>query len=773
MSAATFVVPPDRDLVSRADAIVLATAVSSYSAPTADGGIETLTTLRTDEVIKGVVGQTFTVAEPGGEYGGRFMLISGVPRFTGGTKMLLMLARTGTDRWAVSELVLGKFTFREAANGSPRILERDADEISGWDPDLTPHREEARLADRFLDFVRAESKGRRAAADYFAPVTMSSSSRFAPATTSSTPTSTAVAAPAAVTGYSATSYTMVISGSSGSRWTVFPSPVTFYSGTTQEPGAPGGGSTAINAAFAAWDNDCGSNVNYVYGGTDNGTHTQGLHGVDGANTILFERDLSSWGIAPFSCSSGGYSGTLGLGGITNASGTNSVNGETFATTQEADVEMNRGIANCSLLFGNGDFNSAVAHEVGHTLGFRHADQDRASSGSCTSDPSLECSSSAIMKSFVSTGLNAALQPWDQHAVDAVYPGNVCAPTSTCTAPAITAQPQSVTISSGTTTTLTVTASGTSPLTYAWYLGTSGNTATYLGGGPSYTTGPGSTTQYWVRVSNACGTVNSNTVTVTVASSCTAPVITSQPQSVTTTPGGLVTLTVAASGSGSLAYTWYVGSSGDTTTPVGNGPSYTTGPASTKQYWVRVTNSCGSVNSATATVTVCSPPSITSQPQSVTIQPGTFTTLTVSASGSNLTYAWYLGTSGDTTTYLGGGPSYTTGPASTKQYWVRVSNACGSVASATATVTVCSAPTITSQPQSTTIRQGQFTTLTVGASGTNLTYAWYLGTSGDTTTYLGGGPSYTTGPASTKQYWVRVSSACGSIDSATATVTVTP
>ena len=31
--------------------------------------------------------------------------------------------------------------------------------------------------------------------------------------------------------------------------------------------------------------------------------------------------------------------------------------ETFVTTLEGDVEMNQGIANCSLLFNNGDWNS--------------------------------------------------------------------------------------------------------------------------------------------------------------------------------------------------------------------------------------------------------------------------------------------------------------------------------------------------------------------------------------------------------------------------------
>jgi hypothetical protein len=500
--AATFVVPDDRDLPKRADAIVVGTAIDSYAQWSADGGVETLTVFSISEVIKGDVSPTINIVEPGGSIDGVTVVIAGVPQFASGEKALLFLRKTGTDRWAVADLAVGKFT--AVADGSDRLLQRDADGIVGWDSHLEPFVDRPRDEARFLTFVRKVAAGRNdAVADYFVD-----RSPFRPRAQSLTPQPK-------IAPFSATSYTMLISGAMGARWNVFPNPVTFLSGTQTEPGAPGGGVTAIQVAFTSWDNDCGSNVNYVYGGTDNGTHTQGLHGVDGANTILFERDLSSFGVPPFTCSANGYSGTLGLGGITEASGTNTVSGENFSTTQEGDVEMNRGIANCTLLFNNGDFNSAITHEVGHTLGFRHSDQTRNSGAACTTDSSLECSNTAIMKSFIATGINGVLQVWDQHAVQAVYPGNVCAP-GTCTAPAITSQPQSGTIRVTSGATLTVGATGTS-LTYQWYIGTSGNTASPIGGaaGPSVNVTPQQTTSFWVRVSNSCGTVNSSTATVTV------------------------------------------------------------------------------------------------------------------------------------------------------------------------------------------------------------------------------------------------------------------
>lgn len=507
LRATTFVVPPDRDMVHRADTIVIATALTSYSRYNGDGGVETVTPMSVEETIKGLdVPATIDVVEPGGAIDGIITAIAGVPRFREGRRMLLMLSRTGSDRWAVTELVLGKFSF-DVDTGGRNVLVRDEDEIVGWDPNLDVHREHRRLADPFLRFVRTEARGGMGKADYF--------TNALPLTTQST--STTLTPGTNIAPYSATSYTMVVSGAMGSRWNVFPNAVSIFRGVSGEPGAPNNGDTAIGAAIAAWDNDCLSNVNYVYAGIDNGSHTQGLHAPDGANTILFEQDLSAWGVAPFSCSANGYSGTLGLGGVTSASGSNVVNGETFATTNEADVMMNQGLANCSLLFSNGDFNSAVTHEVGHTLGFRHSDQNRSNNAACSTDPSLECSSSAIMTAFVTHGVNGALQAWDQHAVDAIYPGNVCAPGASCTAPAITANPTGTSISAGGSVTLTVTATGT-PLTYQWYQGASGDTSKPIpnSNSPSITVSPGTTASFWVQVSNACGSANSAAATITVS-----------------------------------------------------------------------------------------------------------------------------------------------------------------------------------------------------------------------------------------------------------------
>src|SRR5690348_2689015 len=80
--AASFIVPTDRDLIHRAHAIVIATPLASYTQINDDGGIETVTPIRIEEVLKGGdIGDSLTVVEPGGEYDGRATVIPGVPRF--------------------------------------------------------------------------------------------------------------------------------------------------------------------------------------------------------------------------------------------------------------------------------------------------------------------------------------------------------------------------------------------------------------------------------------------------------------------------------------------------------------------------------------------------------------------------------------------------------------------------------------------------------------------------------------------------------------------
>jgi hypothetical protein len=85
----------------------------------------------------------------------------------------------------------------------------------------------------------------------------------------------------------------------------------------------------------------------------------------------------------------------------------------------------------------------------------------------------------------------------------------------------------------------------------------------------------------------------------------SPVITGQPSSHTISYKTITKLAVTATGTG-LAYQWYRGNSGNTARPISGATSsvYVTPPLiSNTKYWVRVSNSAGFVDSATALVTV--------------------------------------------------------------------------------------------------------------------------------------------------------------------------
>ncbi|MCU1231082.1 MAG: hypothetical protein JWO97_3966 [Acidobacteria bacterium] len=178
-------------------------------------------------------------------------------------------------------------------------------------------------------------------------------------------------------------------------------------------------------------------------------------------------------------------------------------------------------------------------------------------------------------------------------------------------------------------------------------------------------------------------------------------------------------------------------------------------------------------------TTCTAPSISAHPASASIASGASTILTVTASGDQdhtLTYQWYERTTGDTTQPISGAtsPSKTANPTVTTSYWVRVSNGCGTPAdSATAVVTVCSAPLISAHPQAAGITIGQSATLSVAASGSGNSVQWYRGPASSVTGPILGatGASLTVAPVADTTYWARVTNSCGAADSSGATVYV--
>jgi hypothetical protein len=313
-------------------------------------------------------------------------------------------------------------------------------------------------------------------------------------------------------------------------------------------------------------------------------------------------------------------------------------------------------------------------------------------------------------------------------------------------------------------------------TFAWYNGTAGNTSSLISSGSTafLVVHPTQTSNYWVReISPAC-TADSVTIIIPIC----VPALTAQPASANINQGQNATLTVAATGDPTLTYQWYTGASGNTGSPVAGATSasLTISPATTTSYWVKVTNGTGgscSANSNAATVTVCILPTISAHPGSPIIQRGQPATLSVTASGTSLSYQWYQGAKGVTTTPVGtNSNTLTISPTNTTSYWVRISGCSTSVDSNAGQVSVT--PVITAQPANVRITKNTSATFTVSTDSSPIAYQWYLGVAGDLSNPISGatGATYTTPAlASDTNYWVKLTSGAGVTSSNTVTATI--
>ena len=141
------------------------------------------------------------------------------------------------------------------------------------------------------------------------------------------------------------------------------------------------------------------------------------------------------------------------------------------------------------------------------------------------------------------------------------------------APAITKQPEAITVTVGQTASFTVEATGTSP-NFQWKKGDSdipgANSSTYTTPATSLAD---SGTKYSVVVSNDLGTVTSNDASLTVT---VKPAITTQPVSQVVATGQTASFSVAATGTEPLAYQWkkdgidIAGATSSTYKPVSSG-----------------------------------------------------------------------------------------------------------------------------------------------------------------------------------------------------------
>lgn len=288
------------------------------------------------------------------------------------------------------------------------------------------------------------------------------------------------------------------------------------------------------------------------------------------------------------------------------------------------------------------------------------------------------------------------------------------------APVIGTQPQAQSICVGNSATFSVSATGDGTLSYQWQKdGVNIPNAT----SSSYTVSSattGSAGGYSVVVSSTNGTsTTSGTAQLTIN---TGPTITTQPFSLNMCSGNSAVFSVAASNA--TSYQWRKNGSNITGAV---GAIYVINPVNATDaatYDVVVNGACGSTTSNPATLIISSQPIITTQPASLTVCVNQSVAFSVTASGGSNTYQWRkngVAIAGATSS------TYILGPAALNDvgsYDVVVTGSCTTpTISSVAMLTVNSAPSITTQPVSTSVCTSSSASFSVAATGTNLTFQW--------------------------------------------------
>ena len=218
-----------------------------------------------------------------------------------------------------------------------------------------------------------------------------------------------------------------------------------------------------------------------------------------------------------------------------------------------------------------------------------------------------------------------------------------------TRPSILSQPHDAATCVGGAATFSVTATGTTPLSYQWFTNSNPRAGATWSSLVLTNVQLANAGTYYVRVTNSFGLSNSTTAILTVTGA--PPVVLVPPQSQTAIAGNSVSLSVGVSGSMPMTYQWLCRGS-----QVGSGSATLVlsniQPAQAGDYSVRLTNAFGAATSSIGVLTVnyaLNTPAngsgmVARSPSQVGYAPGSFVILTASPA----TNANFVEWSGDAT-----------------------------------------------------------------------------------------------------------------------------
>lgn len=202
-----------------------------------------------------------------------------------------------------------------------------------------------------------------------------------------------------------------------------------------------------------------------------------------------------------------------------------------------------------------------------------------------------------------------------------------------------------------------------------------------------------------------GTITIAEQTFTVRQGCLDTAIAAHPASQTVCAGAPVIFSVTASGAGTVGYQWRKNGANIAGATSGSYliPAASAGDAG--DYSVIVTGACGSVTSNVATLSISTPPSLTTQPGNQTIAPGATAVFTASATGAPApTVQWQVSADGINFSNVPGATSATLTinnavlAQNGNRYRAVFTNSCGAAVSNVVTLTVA-CPAITLSPGS--------------------------------------------------------------------------
>ncbi len=377
-AATTYMMMTDSALADQAAAVVDVKVVDVSSAPI-DGQPATDYLVEVNRVLKGSLsGSTVVVRVPGGvDPQGLGLKIWGAPRFGKDEEALLFLRPAKDGTYRILHLMLGAFHQRTVDGKTVALRDlSEAHDVSAKSQ-AQDGMDTVRDFNRFSDWVADRAAGVPNPGNYVLG--------NAKALLQSLPEK----------------YVLLNADDKNPiRWFRFDDGQSVQ-WQVNSAGQPGLGLDATIAAFqvalSAWDSNPGTNINYVYSGTNSASN--GLVRSDHSNTILFN-DPNQEVDETFDCRTGGV---IAVGGPFYYTSTRSFRGQRYHEAVEADIVTNDGTA-CFFQDNPSAAQEIFAHELGHTLGLGHS-KDR----------------NALMYAFAhNDGRGASLTLDDRAAVSVLY-----------------------------------------------------------------------------------------------------------------------------------------------------------------------------------------------------------------------------------------------------------------------------------------------------------------------------------------------------------------